>query len=361
MSVMKIGTAKLQEMVSRSIKGAGNNRLIPLTSLVGIMLDGGKLTLTTTDGTNYLYVSENGVEGDDFNIAVPVDTFSKLVARMTCETITLELKENSLLVRGNGKYSIELPMDESGELVEYPDPVAEMQLEKTAEIGYSTVTAILNSVKPSLAVTLEEPCYTGYYVGKSVVATDAWTVAWMDTAVLDDAKLISPEMMNLLAVMTAEKINICIQDNIVVFYTDNCTVYGVAMDELEDFSIEKISELVKVKFKSVCKLARNAVLQLLDRLSLFVSAYDKNAVDLVFTKEGLQVSSKASDGIEVVPYLESKSFKAFKCSVDIDMLTTQIKAQSSDTIELYYGLDNAIKMVDGNITQIVSLMYNEKE
>lgn len=358
---LKIGTVKLQELVSRSIRGAGNNKLIPLTSLMNIALEKGKLTLTTTDATNYLYVSEKDIKGDDFSITVPVDMFSKLVSRMTCENIDLELKENCLHVHGNGNYSIELPLDENGEPIKYPNPVADIKLTKTAEINYSTVASVLNSVKPSLAVTLEEPCYTGYYVGDKVVATDTYKVASMSEKLLKKPKLISTDMMNLLAVMTAEKINVCIKDSIIVFYTDNCIVYGNEMEGIEDYSIDAISQLVDTEFKSNCKIAKAEFLQLLDRLSLFVGTYDKNAVVLTFTKDGLQVSSKASNGVEVLKYVESNNFKDFICSVDIEMLASQIKGQTGDVIDLYYGLDNAIKMVDGNITQIVALMEDSAE
>ena len=48
---LSIKTEKLKEMVSRSIKGVGNNKLIPLTSLMAIELKDGKLTLITTDAT----------------------------------------------------------------------------------------------------------------------------------------------------------------------------------------------------------------------------------------------------------------------------------------------------------------------
>ena len=353
---LKIGTVKLQEMVSRAIKGAGNNKLIPLTSLMSIKLENKILTLTTTDATNYLYISEPGIEGEDFSITVPVDTFSKLIARMTCENVTMELKENSLQVHGNGKYDIELPLDENGEPIKYPDPLADVELKKTAELSYTTVNNILNSVKPALAVTLEEPCYTGYYVGDKVVATDTYKVASMDTAILKKPKLISPEMMNLLSVMTAEKIKVCIKDSNIIFYTDGCVVYGNEMEGIEDYAIDAISSLVETEFESRCKIAKAGLLQLLDRLSLFVGIYDKNAVVLTFTKEGLQVSSKASNGVELIPYVESENFKDFVCSIDIEMLSSQIKGQTTDIIELYYGLDNAIKMVDGNITQIVALL-----
>ena len=55
---MKISTVKLQSMMNKVIKGVGNNKLIPITSLIGITAEDGTLTIVSTDDTNYLYVSE---------------------------------------------------------------------------------------------------------------------------------------------------------------------------------------------------------------------------------------------------------------------------------------------------------------
>lgn len=355
---LKMKTEQFKEMVSRAIKGVGNNKLIPITSLMAISLKKEKLVITTTDATNYLYIKKDKVEGDDFYVVVPVEVFSKLIMKMTCETIELELKSNCLEVRGNGKYSIELPLDENGELIKYPDPLAKMKMsvDESIQIDYTTVTSILNCLKPALATTLEIPCYIGYYVGEKVVATDTYKVASLNVPILPDARLISPEMMNLLATFTTEKINVFVNDNTIVFFADDCVVYGTTMEELEEYDIEEISKLVETDFERKCTLAKSHLLQLLERLSLFVGVYDKNAVVLTFTKDGLQVSSKASSGVELIPYIESENFIDFTCSVDIEILTSQIKAQATEKVELYYGLDEAIKMVDGNVTQIISLM-----
>lgn len=360
---LSIKTTKLQEMVSRAVKGASNNKLIPLTSLMAIELNSSKLTLITTDATNYLYVIEDKVVGEDFYVVVAVDTFAKLISRMTSENVSLELKENSLEVIGNGTYNIELPLDENGELIKYPDPAKDFSSSNSAiTVNLSVIKTILNSVKPSLAITLENPCYTGYYVGDKIVATDSFKIASMDVNLFNTNVLISPEMMNLLDVMTDEKISVSIQDNIIAFITDNCVVYGNLMEGIEDYEIVAISGLLDTKFGSVCKLPKSALLQVLDRLSLFVGTYDKNGIRLTFTKEGLQISSKAANGVELIEYVESKKFKEFTCLIDIEMWTQQIKAQATDVIELHYGLDNAVKMVDGNITQITALLEeNESE
>ena len=93
---------------------------------------------------------------------------------------------------------------------------------------------------------------------------------------------------------------------------------------------------------------------------VFVGTYDKNAVDLTFTNQGLQVSSKASSGVEILPYVTSDNQRDFTCSVDILMLVQEVKAISNDLIEIYYGDESSIKLIDGNITIVIALMEDEE-
>lgn len=362
---LTIKTEKLKEMVSRASKGVGNNKLIPLTSLMCIEVKDNQLTLITTDATNYLYISEDKVVAEDFYVVIDANTFSKLVSKMTCENITLEIKEGLqvLEVKGNGNYKIELPLDENGQPIKYPDPVEKLDLHNAKEstINRSTIQVILDTIKPALAVTLENPCYTGYYVGDNVVATDTYKIASMGVKLFDTAHLISPELLDLLAVVNAEKIIVYLADNDIVFTTPDCVICGKFMEGIEDFAIDPIMGLVNTEFDSFCSIPKSALLQLLDRLSLFVGTYDKNAVYLTFTRDGLQVSSKAANGVEIINYVSSDNFKDFTCAIDIQMLTQEVKAIQNDVIELYYGEDNAIKMTDGNITIIVALLEDNME
>ena len=47
--------------------------------------------------------------------------------------------------------------------------------------------------------------------------------------------------------------------------------------------------------------------------------------------------------------------------IDIISFATLIKAQASDAITICYGANNAIKMVDGNLTQLIALMVEDEE
>lgn len=362
---LTIKTAKLQEMVSKAVKGAGNNKLIPITQMMAVKLEKNVLTLITTDATNYLYIRESKVDGEDFYTVVPVEIFSKLISKMTCENITLEEKETSLQVTGNGKYSVPIQYEDSGEIVAYHDPLKDTKFKakEGAEIQGTTVTVILNSIKPALATTLEMPCYTGYYVGERVVATDSSLINSLECEVFKKPRLVSSEVMNLLAVMDTEKIHVDFKEGIICFSSPNCVVYGRDLPGIEDFAIDNIVPyLTELEFPASCEVSKNVLLQLLDRISLFVSSYDDDAVNLTFTKDGIQLSSMSSNGTELIPYVTSENYKEnFICPLNIKELIRQVKAQTGETVKIFYGNENALKFVDGKVIQVIGLLVDEEQ
>lgn len=360
-NTLTIKTSKFQEMVSRAAKGIGNNKVYPISQMMAIKLESNVLTLVTTDATNYLYVKENKVDGEDFYAVVSADQFCKLVSKLTSESVTMELTNAALVIKGNGTYSVEIQFDDDGEMVRYPDPVSEAVFDPddTVEINASTIATVLTSIKPALATTTENPCYTGYYVGDKVVATDTALINALDVEMFKAPKLVSPEVMDLLSVMQSEKIQVDFAGNIQVYSSPDCTIYGRDLEGIEDFSIDAVTTFLDMEMPSMCKLSKNALLQLLDRLSLFVTDYDENGIDLTFTKNGLQVSSKSSNGVEIIPYLESNDFAEFVGEIDVKMFQRQVKAQSGDAIEVWYGNEKAIKLVSGKVVQLIALNSEE--
>lgn len=358
---LTINTSKLQDLVTKSMKGASNDKLIPITGLMAIQLKDNKLTLITTDATNYLYVYADKVAGEDFYAVVQTDIFSKLVSKLTCETVTLEKTDNNLTILGNGKYAIELPLNEDGQEITYPDPLSKELIPiEGVDINLSTIKLILNTAKPALADNLDIPCYTGYYVGDNIVATDTYKICGINVKMWDTPALISPEMMDLLSVFTDEKIRTTRDESTMILQSEDCAVYGKLMDTLNEFQITVINGLLDDKFNSSCVVAKDNLLQLLDRLNLFVATYDKNCIYLTFTRNGLQIESKQANSVETIEYLTSDNFVDFTCAIDIEMLRSQIKANNSDRIEIQYGKDNAIKIVDGNVTQVIALLEDDK-
>lgn len=356
---MIIKTMKLQEMVSKVILGASNNKLIPMTQLIQIEVKNNTLELTTTDATNYIKIKENNIETDDFYVVVNADTFAKLIGKITKEEVELILTDNSLIVKGNGEYKLEIQLDEDGNLIKFPDVFSNYELseENKQTIKTETINKILNTNKAALATTMEIPCYTGYYFGKDVISTDTYKICALDTNIFNQPVLISPSVMELLKVFDNEVVDVYILDNYVMFWkTDTIEIYSHQLDGIENYAVDAISSLVNSDMDCACIINKQSFLNMLDRLSLFVSPYDQNVVTFKFTDEGILCESKQSTGSELISYIDKDSeHLSFECNIDIITLSTQIKAIPTETFELWYGANNAIKIISDDITQIISL------
>lgn len=357
---LTVKTTELQEMVGKAIKCVSNNKLIPITSLMNIKVQNNVLCITTTDAINYFYVNKmDKVDCEDFEVSVLADLFTKLVQKTTSDTITLILDNAILKVKGNGTYTMELPLDENGSIIKFPNKIPN-ELNESGIIKLSTVKTILAANKASLAVNMELPVLTCYYCSSKVVTSDRYKICSTDIKVFENPRLITSSLMELLGVLTSEDISVLTTDDAIIFESALERVYAPITEGVETFPITAIEQLVSQEFTSSCKVSKSAVLNLLERLSLFVSPYDKKGIYLTFTKEGIMFSSKKSSGAELIPYISSTDFKDFTCCIDIEMLKSQIATQDVDELELYYGSDIAIKLVNKNITQIVALIEDDR-
>ena len=368
-----LNTIVFKDMVSKARKGASNNSILAITSMMAIELKDNKLTLITTDATNYLYVIQDGIKGDDFYATVMSDVFCQLVAKTTSENITLELKDNYLEFTGNGTYKIELPTDENGDPIKFTDPRDSVELSPLDSVHLADIEKIVKVAKSSLATTMEEPHLTGYYCGDEyTIATDMYKLCKLDCALWKEPKLISSEMMDLLTLMTAQDISVMGNEDTLLFTSIDCQVYGKTMSMIDDYPAEDIASFIECEYQCHCKVDKGILLQLLDRLSLFVTKTDKNEILLSFTKDGLQVTSKGTTGTELIKYIEVEddTEEPFNCTVDIESLNNQLKSLELDTVEIHYHnvvhtpegdlVDNVLKFVENDAIVCVSLLEDEE-
>ena len=357
MSKISIPAVKFQDMVARATKGASENKLLPITSMMCIQMKDHVLSLTTTDTANTLVVKSDKIEGDDMYAVVPVKQFSGLIAKTTSDSIKLVLKGNDLEVHGNGVHKISLPVDEDG-VVQFPQFVFDKEGEGEI-INLSSVKDVLNINKASVAKTIDTPCLCGYYLGEQVITTDEQTICFNDMKLTDDAYLVSPEMMELLALSKQEKITWWYKDGFFLFETDDMILHGAEHDGKDLFPAEDIMGYLDTEFTSRCRLPKIAIQGLIDRLALFIEPYDKNGAYLTFTKEGVKINSKKSNSDETISYIESDNFSPFVCCVDIPMLKGLIDANPGESIDIWYGNEACIKMTSGKVTQVIALLEDE--
>lgn len=357
---MKVSAQRFKEAVSKAVKGASFNNLIPLTSMVGIKLSDGKLRLLTTDMSNTLCVIIDKVTGDDIDVTVDADKFGKLISKITSEEVDLSVvDEDKLVIKANGTYKLPLIADEEG-LVSFPD----VKLADTpdGEILLTSIMSAYNINKSALAKTLEQPCLTGYYCGEKVITTDANVITFndFDAFKYDKPLLISSQMMALLTLNSKEKIAYKVAGSELQFVTDDVVITGPVLEGIEDYPVEEISAYLEEAFTSSCKVPKELLLDVLDRLALFIEPYDKNGAYFTFGRKGINIHSKKDASTEVVNYVESKEFKPFVCCVDIPMLKEQLQANPDETIKIFYGNENALKLQSGKVTQVIALLEDEE-
>ena len=359
---MKINAEKFKSMVSKAMKAVSNNKMIPITQLMNISVSDNKLTLITTDATNYLYVIDD-IEADDFNVTVSADIFGKLVSKMTSDNITLTLDNNTLEVTGNGAYTIELPLDENGNIIEYPNPYAAIKESDYTEsqLSLSMIKLIHDTVKPSLATSLELPVITNYYIGDKVIATDRYKIASIDSQLVDSPIVVSSDYLDLLDVITTDSIKTLINKDSIICIADNIIVFGKFTYSADAYPCDSINDLLDTDIDNVCHVNKIELLNLLDRMSLFTNDITSRStpITLDFNDNGITISNKSGKSNETVLYIDNKDHKSFRCAVNIELLVSQVKAYAGDSIEIHYGHDNLIKFVDGSITQIIAL-YSEE-
>lgn len=355
---MKVVSSRMKDAVNKAIKGAGFNNLIPITSMIGIKLEGGKLRLFTTDMTNTLCIIIDKVSGEDMDITVDADKFGKLIAKTTSEDIDLSVKDDILYVKANGTYKIPLISDEEG-LVTFP-ALAETK-GKTTNVKLTSIMQAYNINKSALAKTLENPALTGYYCGDMVISTDANVITFNNFKMFeqDEPLLISPQLMQLLTLNKQEDIKLIVDKTLLTFITDDMVVQGAVMEGIEDFPADDVKAYLDEAFTSSCKVPKDLLLATLDRLALFIEPYDKNGAYFTFGRKGINIHSKKDASTEVINYVESKEFKQFICCVDIPMLKEQLQANPDDTVKICYGNENALKIESGKVTQVIALLEDE--
>lgn len=360
---MKVVTSRMKEAVNKAIKGVGFNNLIPITSMIGIKLSAGKLRLLTTDMTNTLCIIIDKVAGDDMDITVDADKFGKLIAKTTSEDIDLSVKDDVLFVKANGTYKIPLISDEEG-LISFPDVPQDYSTppEKWTDVKLSSIMQAYNINKSALAKTLENPALTGYYCGDTVISTDANVITFNGFKMFawDFPVLISAQQMALISLFKEEDIKVTCDPERIIFVTDTQIVEGSLMEGVEDFPANEVNAYLDEAFTSSCKVPKDLLLSVLDRLALFIEPYDKNGAYFTFGRKGINIHSKKDASTETINYVESKNFAPFVCCVDIPMLKEQLQANPDDTVKICYGNENALKIESGKVTQVIALLEDEE-
>lgn len=349
-------TTDLQALVTKVIKGASNSKFNTLTSLINVGVVGNTVRMTTTDSNNYFTVSGTVNATDDMSFTVLVDKFSKLIMKMTTENITIKVTDDVISVTGNGTYKIPIQLDVDGTPIRYPKHEI-----NTPDDSGTLKTAVIKSIlihnKPSLAVTMNIPCLTGYLCdSEGVFSGDNFNLCINKVKTFNKPLLVPPIVFDLLSMCPEEEISYKTFGKTAIFETPTIKLYAVMMDGIEVYPKDTLLEIADIQYPSTCTIPKTTILSIVDRLCLFIDDDDEFGMFFTFTKDGIKVESEKQSGIESVSYQGSTNFKDFTCFVNIDSFKKQFNARTEESVVLSYGSDNSFAIKDSTIVQVISLL-----
>jgi hypothetical protein len=356
---LKIKSAILKEVITKVTKASTNNKMVPLTGLLSLSVKNGIINAVASDAVNYFEVSAECSSTEDFAVVVKSELFSKIVSKTTSEYITLELLNNALNFTGNGVYKIDLPLDEEGQPIKYPVYWTIGDIVESGTISLATIKSIILANKPALALSAEAPYLMNYYCGDNIISADSYNICINKTKIFETPMLLSPMIFDLLSLFSTETIDYSFDGTKIAFKTGSMKLYAKIQKGIEDYPVEAIMGYMDEDLPSNCAVSKSLLLDVIDRLSLFISDFDVNGVYLNFTNEGLKVTSKNNSGSELITYKESNNFTPFVCLVSVEALKKQVNARSGDILYIQYGLNNALKFVDNNILHVVALLEDD--
>jgi DNA polymerase III sliding clamp (beta) subunit (PCNA family) len=352
--MIKIKTNTLQKLLTKVLKAVSNNKLLPITSLVGIKTSKeGVLTLVAYDGGNFLKVSTSIDFHEDKYVAINADSFYALVSRLTSDDITLDFTQDYLKVNSSGSnYKFDIAYEE-GSVVKFPEFEVDIN-NPTASIQLADLELALTLNKPAAATTSELISITGAYFGDKIVTTNGYMACITNKKLFNNPLLLTYNTLNLTSALSGEKVKVGVGTKI-WFMDDNGTlIVGDPMPQVNDYPLVKVLEFLETDSVGTFKIAKKDVIQSLDRLTIFVLDFDNNVIEAEITETQLMLKSLKNSAVEVIKLTGPHT--PFKFKIDYGYLKTQIASLKDEVVEVKYGSQSSISLVEKEATHVVALI-----
>lgn len=351
----KIDTARLVAMLDDVEKGVGNSKIIPITEYLQFKLEGEKLSITSTDSTNFITREANGISGEDGELIIHADSIIRLAERTTVKEMSFADKGDHVKVTGNGVYKVG-KMDE-----EYPSYEFDESSEKF-EVDVDALKETFRVNEPSVAKDMLTPVLSGYKVGDMTITTDGIKMAINKTSLVEGIEfLLTQKMVDLISVIKDKTATIQKDGSKILIKSDGVTIFGNELEGIEDYP--DITPLLELEHEGNVLVNKKNLISSLDRLIIFSDPFDNNGVTMHFKEDVLELSDLKRNSVETVKYTEVK--KAPDAPVDVTVNVQYLKDLLSvikgDDVSIFYAQELPIKIEENSVTQILSTMDLDEE
>lgn len=377
---MILRSEDLQSLCTKILAAVDSNELSVVTETLQLKTDGQFLFVSVTNREYYAEVKIDIDEVVDFHATVNANLFLKLISQITTDTIELIIKENSLIVKGNGTYNLPLIFD-GDKLLELPEITIN---NPTCELNISS--DILNSIllynsRELLKGTMSKTVQKMYYVDEQGAITFTSSGACVNGFTLEKPVkfLLSGRLVKLFKLFKDCTVKFTLgYDGIskeiiqtkVKFESQDVTITSIVTVEdintlLRTVPVSAIRGRANDTYHYSITLNKDGLIQTINRLLLF-NTVGNGKVNIKpysifeFGKESVTIYDSNKLNKEEVAYSNDNSGVADICSISLDLtdIKTTLETCTEPYVTISFG-DNAEAVVisRGLIRNVISVVY----
>lgn len=371
---MVIKSEEFKKVCSTILQAVDNNSLSTLTETLEMRADNGVLNLNVTNREYYVNVKMPIDVNIEFHATVNAVLFLKLISQMTTDMVELSIDNNTLKIKGNGTYSLPL-IYEGDKIINLPEITIDT-ITSSFDINSDILTSILNynSKQVAEAGVQNNIVQHMYYVDEAGAITFATSGCVNNFTLPVAIKLMfNDRLVKLFKLFKGTNIKLdygysALTDTLtqarIKLISDNIVISAVLSDIdnlAKSVPVSAIRGMANFEYPYNCVINRNALIQSLNRLSLFFTSNDiKTYSTLIFTSDSVKVclgydKSLNLDNCEVINFTNAIPALS-ECSIilDIIMLKNLLDGCNEEYITLAFSEDSkCVVLKRGNIVNII--------
>lgn len=333
-----------------------------------LKVEGDTLFLYVTNKEYFVSVKLNVGAGEEFKATVDAKLFLSLMDKITTDELELSVEGNSLIINGNGRYKLSM-FTSDDKLLEL-EPITIDNITSTFTMSSDILLSILNNNTNTLNTGVAtRPTHNLFYLD------DQGCITYRAGACINTFSL--PQYVQLLLNLKLVKLfklfpsgkdikftlghdiaNGVAQDK-VRFESDNVDLTCILISDkamIESVPASKIRERITKAYPYCVNINKDALIQAIDRLSLFTSSLNGTSKDIAtfeFANDSLTIYAKDGENKEFIPYVKTIGDCDYKGHLNIIELKTILLGCSEPILTINFGDKQAFVVSRGNIKSVL--------
>lgn len=369
---MVLDLITLKEICSTVLTAVDSNELSILTETLELRTNNKVLYFNVTNREYYAQFKIPILDIEDFHATVNANLFLNLINKTTSNEVELIVKDNMLIVKGNGTYKLPL-IYEDDNLLELPKIIIN-NITSEFDVDGNILISILNYNSKQLGIgTISKPVQKMYYLDEQGALTFTSGACVNNFTLEKPIKiLLNNRLVKLFKVFKNKKVHFtlgydAISDEIiqtkVCFESDTASITAIlSCDEsmINSVPVKAIRDRATSNYDYSVVINRFSLIQSIDRLLLFTVGYGSKEIlkpygQFKFSNASVTISDMEGGNEETINYSNEVNNldESYVASFDLVELKTILDSFNNEYITLCFGDHQAAIIHRDNVYNVI--------